>query len=514
VATIASLNVLLGMDSRGIGRGTKSAIANLDSLTKAALGVSSALHIASAASASVGRVMSVFRDQAQQIESISRLSSATGVSTTMLVALERGARDAGIEVSRLHEAVKKVSVAVAGGAGSQALTRLGLDATALSRAKGDDVLRRVADAIAALPNQTDKARVAMELFGRSGIDMLSVLDGGSAGFDKMRQAAEAAGETFTELEARQVVQMNRAVEHLSGVFSGVWRRSVIASSAAIDQLSTALRVAVQEARAGNWTNVQFAGLIAKGIREAKLNEALQKAAEKNREFGASLEEVAAKLEAQQKAALAARKALDQAFSARQSLIDQFATPAERFLAKQKEIIRALEQLEAQAGSLNRRDFLSQRGGLVQALERLRADESKRLAGERGTDPLAEQADAIRDQIKGPLQRYREELAKIKKLTGEVFQGPRGDLLTTGPLSFAESQLAALQARKSFLESTRTEGPDLGFRPAALERGSAAAFSASFGSRPVDRQQAELVALTRRIEEHLRRIEAADKVFDG
>lgn len=62
----------------------------------------------------------------------------------------------------------------------------------------NDVMLNLADKFKAMPDGAEKAGLAMKLFGRSGTDMLPILDQGSAGLAKLMANAQAAGLVMSE----------------------------------------------------------------------------------------------------------------------------------------------------------------------------------------------------------------------------------------------------------------------------------------------------------------------------
>src|SRR5439155_8880625 len=57
----------------------------------------------------------------------------------------------------------------------------------------NDVMMDAAGAFALLPDSADKAGLAMKLFGRSGADLIPLLDQGKSGLQALMKAADDAG---------------------------------------------------------------------------------------------------------------------------------------------------------------------------------------------------------------------------------------------------------------------------------------------------------------------------------
>jgi hypothetical protein len=116
--------------------------------------------------------------------------------------------------------------------------------------------------------------------------------------------------------------------------------------------------------------------------------------------------------------------------------------------------------------------------------------------------LGQQAKQMGDSILGstrtPLEELHQRLAEVSAAEG------------AGAVDPLHAQIAKLQAHKAFAErQTALEGPVDNRRNqagGALLQGSAAAFSASFGAKPVEKNIAELARLNQEILDVQRKIE--------
>jgi len=159
----------------------------------------------------------------------------------------------------------------------------------------------------------------------------------------------------------------------------------------------------------------------------------------------------------------------------------------------------LSQLErdyrGSGGEITTESFDYQKERLEAELERMRGEESQRKKDE----SAGTYGSQISAAMKSPLAKYLEQIAEIDKRTDPIFGGPGSDFLNAEQARFAK-----LQAQKTYLESLdspQDRGPE---RAGALERGSAAAFSASFGSKAIDKTQTEMLRVEREIRDILKR----------
>jgi len=81
---------------------------------------------------------------------------------------------------------------------SGAYMRLGLDLNALDKMNPDEKLMSIASAVAGVVDPTERAALAMAVFGKGGADMLPILANGAAGLEAMRQKARDLGFSFDQ----------------------------------------------------------------------------------------------------------------------------------------------------------------------------------------------------------------------------------------------------------------------------------------------------------------------------
>ena len=85
----------------------------------------------------------------------------------------------------------------------------------------DEVLLELADKFSQLPDSTVKTAAAMKLFGRSGKDLIPLLNEGAAGLGAMHAEAEGLGLILSDEGALSAEAFNDAMTRLSGAFGGL-----------------------------------------------------------------------------------------------------------------------------------------------------------------------------------------------------------------------------------------------------------------------------------------------------
>ena len=85
----------------------------------------------------------------------------------------------------------------------------------------DEILFELADKFSVLPDGTVKTAAAMKLFGRSGKDLIPLLNEGAAGLGAMHAEAEGLGLILSDEGALSAEAFNDAMTRLSGAFGGL-----------------------------------------------------------------------------------------------------------------------------------------------------------------------------------------------------------------------------------------------------------------------------------------------------
>jgi hypothetical protein len=130
------------------------------------------------------------------------MADRTGVSVEALSELQFVFAQTGVSAEDLETSFKKMSkfiVSAAEGSkgATELITRLGLSLSDLASASPERQMEMIADAVAKIQNPSERAAVAIELFGRSGTKMLPVLQQGGDALRRMREEAGAMGLTVS-----------------------------------------------------------------------------------------------------------------------------------------------------------------------------------------------------------------------------------------------------------------------------------------------------------------------------
>ena len=147
-------------------------------------------------------------------DALDELSQKTGITTRELGGLQLAFKASGLQADALVSATKKLSVAAV--ENSSALTGLGVSARNAdgSLKSNRQLLGEVADAFAKTQDGAIKTANAVALFGKSGSDLIPVLNAGAAGLAEFDSAAQKLGLTIDSETAAAAGKFNDTIDLL------------------------------------------------------------------------------------------------------------------------------------------------------------------------------------------------------------------------------------------------------------------------------------------------------------
>lgn len=166
-----------------------------------------ARRIAVGAAMAGGAVFGLASSTAALGDDVAKTADKLGIGIEELQELRYAAERSGVATSAfdtgLEKMTKNIGLALEGsGAQKDALDALGLSAANLATMSPEQALALIADRLQGVETQAERAAIANDLFGRSGIGMLNMLRGGSAGLVKLREDARRTGYVLSEQAAR------------------------------------------------------------------------------------------------------------------------------------------------------------------------------------------------------------------------------------------------------------------------------------------------------------------------
>lgn len=157
----------------------------------------------SAARATLGQ----FKAALDTADQIYKLSQQTGIAVRELSAFRYIADLSGASIESFAVGMRFLNTAIV--QGSDVLRTLGI-----STRDTNTALLQISDVFAALPDSAEKSRLAVELFGRSGTQLIPMLNGGADAMAALRAEADQLGVTFDEQTAKKAEIFNDEITKL------------------------------------------------------------------------------------------------------------------------------------------------------------------------------------------------------------------------------------------------------------------------------------------------------------
>lgn len=160
------------------------------------------------------------------IDAIAKTSDKLGIATTELVGLQRAATFSGASGEVLNKALAKMqkntSDAASGiGEAQRSFEALGINVRDFKNLSPEEQFKTIADRIRTVGNVTDRTRIAQDIFGRSGIELVNTLRLGREGLDEIIANTDKFGLAISRVDAKQIEDANDAFTRVKDVFRGI-----------------------------------------------------------------------------------------------------------------------------------------------------------------------------------------------------------------------------------------------------------------------------------------------------
>ena len=516
-----------------LGQTTKSAAglgSSLTMLATAAPGLNgtatSLAHVAAqggpiaAAGAALAGIALTIHSAINEVDRVSDIATEIGADPTELLALEAAAKQTGVSIEQLQVGLEKMTVRAAEAMnGSKEATaifrRLGVSAAEINQLTPEAGFRRLADAFAAIKDPGERAALAVKMFGKGNIELLDTLSLGSKGLEEIRKQSILFGNVVTENAKQAAEEWERSVGVLKTAWNGLEvslasgaSAMIIGISAVTEKLGETIAFTRASVTGDMYTAAQIAGWEDVNVAAAKATKSVEAVAEATRRAAevtkqVKLEDKMKEVKEQQELYEAKLKESDETIrrmvdedqkllSNLREKLDQ-STKIEKKMSEYLEQVRELNRLEA-TGLIG----IEERNKLLHsAFARLRepTEEAKAAMKARGEAlaKLKSEGDRVRESIATPFETLLKKSADLRRLRG-------AGAIDLG--TYARAMQAITRETIDGIQSNIKEVQP----PAALERGTQAAFSAFQENRDsMSRGKAEF-DLQKRIESHLASIE--------
>jgi len=227
MASKITTQLVIDGKNTGASKAIKEVDGQLGSLSATAKKAGAAI----AAAISVGAITSWVKASIDAADANRKSAQSAGLAVEEYTALQYAAKLAGVEAGSLNSAMARLNrtiaeAAVGGNNQEAAFTRIGIAVrdSAGNLKTGDVILAEIADRFKELPDGVQKSAIAMELFGRSGTQLIPLLNGGADGLADFRKEAEALGLVMSDTQAAQAEVFNDNLTRLGEASSGAANR--------------------------------------------------------------------------------------------------------------------------------------------------------------------------------------------------------------------------------------------------------------------------------------------------
>ena len=179
------------------------------------------------------------------IDQTAKTSARLGVLSRDFQALSLVAGEAGVESNTLETSLQRmrltISQATQGiGTGARALDALGLSAKDLNNLSPDKQIEKIAKAMGGLANENDKARVAYDLFGRQGAQVIHMMRDLATKTDEAREFNDRFNISLSETDTSKVEEANDAFGRVKLALTGIGNTLAVEFAPIVTAVSNAL----------------------------------------------------------------------------------------------------------------------------------------------------------------------------------------------------------------------------------------------------------------------------------
>jgi len=256
MAGIGKVSAIFTASSSGLTAGVSRASSSLKSLGNDVAGLRSGMRLLNAisgaqlfgqiASSAIGAARSMIgmgQAQADVIDNTIKLSARLGMTYGELAGLSHAGDLAGVSMDTIGKAATKADIAFVKAAQGSGLAQAGFAAIGLSLAdlQGKSSAERfsaITDAIAGLPTEAERAAAAVNLFGRSGAELLPLFAGGAGSIQEATDEARRFGMALTGAQGRDVEAMNDSFSKVSAAIGGIVKQVTAYLAPSITSIAT------------------------------------------------------------------------------------------------------------------------------------------------------------------------------------------------------------------------------------------------------------------------------------
>lgn len=170
--------------------------------------------------------------QLSAIDSTAKFADTVGLTTEQLTGLRHAAAITGVSANELDTGIRRMEKNISDASNGlstavRVFDDLGVSIQDIRKLSPDEQIKVIADSFGSVPNQADKARIAQDLFGRSGIKLIKTMELGSAGIAELQAEAVKLGIAYSRVDAAQVEAANDAITRAQSTLSAVAQKVTV-----------------------------------------------------------------------------------------------------------------------------------------------------------------------------------------------------------------------------------------------------------------------------------------------
>ena len=250
-----------------MGKQAKQTASDVSMLKNIAIGavLAKGIGIATNAFMSASRAaVSYAASVTQGVDAMNDLAERTGIGVESLQALQMAAKLSGVD--DVTSAVQKLSVTIGKASESgntEAFTKLGIQFSRLQQLSPERQFMEVQKAISGLPLPAQRAAAAVELFGKSGVELLPLMN---KNINEMEGRMKRLGIIVGTDQVKAIADMNDALDEAKATFAGITAQVISSLSPIVKSLVNDMLKFVESFKSVNGSGGQgIANTIADGL---------------------------------------------------------------------------------------------------------------------------------------------------------------------------------------------------------------------------------------------------------
>ena len=230
---LPEIKVNIGVDTDSLQKGLTDATNKL-----ARFGKQAGAAIAVAGTGAAVGLAALTKAAIDNADALDNMSQRVGVSVEALSRLQYAAKLSDTSIESLQTGFRTLANNMV--AGSDAFAKLGISITNTdgSMRSSVDIFSEIADRFAGMEDGALKSALAVDVFGRSGLDLIPMLNAGSAGLAEFGRQSDEFNYTISTKTAKAAAAFNDNLDKINAQLTGVANKVMEAVLPALTDLST------------------------------------------------------------------------------------------------------------------------------------------------------------------------------------------------------------------------------------------------------------------------------------